>query len=177
MRMRRGCLAHPTARFQRSARVENNQRRRSAIVIGAHSVVAGELLVFRDGGRLEIGEYSFVGEGSRIWSSVDVTIGNRVLISHNVNIHDSISHSLSAAERHEHFKGIFVNRNLSLKDIPKSPIAIEDDVWIGYSASIMHGVRIGRGAIVAAGAFVNRDVAPFTIVSGAAAIAIGPSLP
>jgi len=45
-------------------------------------------------------------------------------------------------------------------------IVIEDDVWIGAHVTILPGLRVGRGAIIGAGAVVNRDVAPFTIVAG-----------
>jgi acetyltransferase-like isoleucine patch superfamily enzyme len=45
-------------------------------------------------------------------------------------------------------------------------VVIEDDVWIGAKASILPGVRIGRGAIVGTGAVVNKDVPPFTVVAG-----------
>jgi acetyltransferase-like isoleucine patch superfamily enzyme len=176
-RLRRLCRTHPSTRFQRTASIQNNRRVREAISIGAHSVVGGELLVFSNGGQLEIGDYSYVGPGSRIWSTAGIRIGNRVLISHNVNIHDSISHSLSAAERHAHFKSIFLDQELSLAGVPSEPVVIEDDVWIGFNAAVMKGVRIGRGAIVAAGAIVTKDVPPFTIVAGTVAGPIGTSLP
>jgi acetyltransferase-like isoleucine patch superfamily enzyme len=39
-------------------------------------------------------------------------------------------------------------------------------VWIGSGAIITDGVRVGRGAVIAAGAVVNRDVAPHTVVGG-----------
>lgn len=45
-------------------------------------------------------------------------------------------------------------------------VIIEDDVWIGTRAIILHGVRVGRGAIVAAGAVVTRSVPPYAIVAG-----------
>jgi acetyltransferase-like isoleucine patch superfamily enzyme len=45
-------------------------------------------------------------------------------------------------------------------------IVIEDDVWIGHGAIILHGVRIGEGSVVAAGAVVTQNVAPYTIVAG-----------
>lgn len=48
----------------------------------------------------------------------------------------------------------------------KGDIIIEDDVWIGYRAMILDGVRIGQGAVIAAGAVVTKDVAPYTIVGG-----------
>jgi acetyltransferase-like isoleucine patch superfamily enzyme len=54
---------------------------------------------------------------------------------------------------------------------------IEDDVWIGCRAIIMAGARIGRGAIVAAGAVVTKDVAPYTIVGGVPARRIGDRFP
>ncbi|MBN4056316.1 hypothetical protein JYT20_01205 [Rhodothermus sp. AH-315-K08] len=47
-----------------------------------------------------------------------------------------------------------------------SPIVIEDDVWLATRATILRGVRIGRGAVVAAGAVVTKDVEPYTLVAG-----------
>ena len=46
------------------------------------------------------------------------------------------------------------------------PIIIENDVWIGYRVTILSGIRIGNGAIVAAGSVVTRDVPPYSIVGG-----------
>lgn len=51
-------------------------------------------------------------------------------------------------------------------------IVVEDDVWISANATIVGGVRIGRGAVVAAGAVVTRDVAPYAIVGGVPATVI-----
>ena len=45
-------------------------------------------------------------------------------------------------------------------------IVVDDDVWIGYGATILDGVHIGRGGVVAAGAVVTKDVEPYTIVGG-----------
>lgn len=54
---------------------------------------------------------------------------------------------------------------------------IEDDAWIGQCAIIMAGVRIGRGAIVAAGAVVTKDVPPYEIHAGVPARCIGDRFP
>ncbi|MEO8299137.1 MAG: DapH/DapD/GlmU-related protein [Burkholderiales bacterium] len=172
---RRHCRAHPNARFIGGARVVNHQSP-DAIKVGEQSVVGAELLVFPDGGSIRIGDHCFVGPGTRIWSGVSVQIGNRVLISHGVNIHDNIAHSLSAKERHQHFIEILVRANADLGHVRTAPVVIEDDAWIGFNAVVMKGVRIGRGAVVAAGAVVTQDVPPFTIVAGANASPIGHSL-
>jgi maltose O-acetyltransferase len=53
------------------------------------------------------------------------------------------------------------------------PVTIEDHVWIGTRATILPGVRLGRGCVVAAGAVVTRDVPPLAIVGGVPAAQIG----
>lgn len=52
-------------------------------------------------------------------------------------------------------------------------IVIDDDVWLAANVTVVGGVHIGRGAVVAANAVVTRDVAPFTIVGGVPARPIG----
>jgi acetyltransferase-like isoleucine patch superfamily enzyme len=45
-------------------------------------------------------------------------------------------------------------------------VKIEDDVWIGTRATILDGITIGKGSIIAAGSIVNKDVPPYSIVAG-----------
>lgn len=52
------------------------------------------------------------------------------------------------------------------ESITRGPIILEDDVWIGFRSTIMSGVTIGKGAVVAAGAVVAKDVPPYAIVGG-----------
>ena len=54
----------------------------------------------------------------------------------------------------------------SYEGVSKGDIIVDDDVWIGYGATIMSGVHIGQGAVVAAGAVVTKDVPPYAIVGG-----------
>jgi len=162
-----GCLLAEGARLYESSRVENNQGRRAAIVISAHSQILGHLVVLAHGGSIRIGESCFIGEQTRIWSADSIIIGDRVLISHNVNIHDHNSHSWSAERRHMHFNQIFsAGHPKELKDVPSSPIFIENDAWIGFNATILKGVKIGAGAIVGAASVVTKDVASYTVVAG-----------
>lgn len=58
-------------------------------------------------------------------------------------------------------------------DLRGGPVMIGDHAWIGYRALVMPGVTVGEGAIVAAGAVVTKDVAPYTIVGGNPARQIG----
>lgn len=53
-----------------------------------------------------------------------------------------------------------------LSDAASKPITVEDFVWIGANATVLPGVTIGRGSVVAAGAVVTRDVEPYTLVAG-----------
>jgi acetyltransferase-like isoleucine patch superfamily enzyme len=177
MWLRRLVHAHGTARLQPTCRIINNRQAREAIRIGAHSVIAGELLTFADSGSVSIGEHVFVGEGSRIWSGAGISIGSRVLISHGVNVLDSACHDLSAARRHRQFVRIFSGNLNIIGDICREPVVIEDDAWIGLNAVILKGVRVGRGAVVGAGAVVTRNVDAYSIVVGHDARVIGNASP
>ncbi len=160
------CLLAKGARLGRTARVINIGGRSSQIQIGVSSIIDGQLLVFPHGGHISIGEWSFVGEGTRIWSAAHIDIGNRVMISHNVNIFDSLTHPLSASLRHQHFQHIATLGHPKNIDLGEQPVKIGDDAWIAAGAIVLRGVVIGQGAIVGAGAVVTRDVAPWTVVAG-----------
>jgi maltose O-acetyltransferase len=60
-----------------------------------------------------------------------------------------------------------VSKPMMLQDYRAEPfIVIEDDVWIGARAILLPGIRIGRGAIIGAGAVITKDVESFAIVAG-----------
>jgi acetyltransferase-like isoleucine patch superfamily enzyme len=172
----RGEIAE-TARIYPSFRICNNGGRAS-ISIGERSVLLCKMETLAHGGRIVVGSDCFIGENSYIWSAAEISIGDRVLISHGVNIHDHIAHSLSAAERHVHFQQIFsAGHPEVLENVARQRVAIEDDAWIGFNATILKGVTIGRGAIVGACSVVTKDVPPFAIVVGNPARQIGTAKP
>ena len=92
--------------------------------------------------------------------SGSIHIGNHVRIANKVSIH-SFDHGLE--------------RDELIKDQPldHGECIIEDDVWIGTNVTILKDVHIGKGAIVAAGSVVTRDVSSYTIVAGRPAEPIG----
>jgi acetyltransferase-like isoleucine patch superfamily enzyme len=124
------------------------------------------LMTFAHGGRIEIGQWCFLGEGARIWSAVHISIGNRVLISHSVNIFDSLTHPLDARLRHEHFRTIMLHGHPRAIDLGERPVEIGDDVWIGANSCILRGVTIGAGAIVGAASVVTQDVPADCVFAG-----------
>ena len=94
-----------------------------------------------------------------------IKIGNRVLIAHDVNIHDGTAHSLDPHERHQHFKHILHagHPRDELPGVHSAPIIIEDDAWISFGVTILKGVRIGAGSIIAAQLIVTADVPPGSV--------------
>jgi acetyltransferase-like isoleucine patch superfamily enzyme len=171
-------IGRATCRLQEGAFLSHTARIRNAlgdsdkIVIGVHSHIRGELMIFGHGGRISIGEWCYVGVGTRIWSAASVEIGNRVLISHSVNIFDNLTHPLKAAERHEQAKQIFTSGHPRKISLDEKPIKIGDDAWIGASAMVLRGVSVGEGGVVAAGAVVTRDVPAYSIVAGNPAVVV-----
>jgi len=159
---------HSSVMILPNAEVSNLSQQPNFITIGKNSVIRGELLIHPHSGKISLGESCYVGDGARIWSSESVCIGNRVLISHNVNIHDTDSHSIDANLRSQHFYAIMTTGHPkeNIFDIKASPIAIDDDVWIGFNSTILKGVKIGKGSIIAACSVVTKDVPPNVIVAG-----------
>jgi Acetyltransferase (isoleucine patch superfamily) len=154
-------IIHKDAKLIPGARIYNIRNRRDAIIVGANTIVAGELVTFGHGGEIEIGECCYIGAGTRIWSAKRITIGDRVLVAHNVNIHDTNSHPLDARERHQHFMEIAKRGHpRDIDNIKSQTVVIEDDVWIGFNTIVLKGVTIGAGSIIAAGSIVDKDVPP-----------------
>lgn len=104
------------------------------------------------GKNIFLGEQVFLNRLCNILDSNEVHIGSRTMIGPGVQIYTG-AHELQVKLRNQ---GYEVAR----------PIVIEEDVWIGGSAILLPGVRIGRGAVVGAGTVVTRDVPTNTIVGG-----------
>lgn len=102
------------------------------------------------GKNIRLGKGVFINSGCCFQDQGGIKIGNNVLIGHQVVL---------ATLNHGHLpKG--------RADLHGKGIVIEDEVWIGAHATVLPGVRIGHGSIVAAGAVVNKDVPPLSVVGG-----------
>jgi maltose O-acetyltransferase len=112
-----------------------------------------------DGRFLHIGSDSGLGTGSRVYGAI---IGDGVMVAPNVLL-------LKENHRYDNTDGPIDGQGYTAIALP----VIEDWAWIGERAIILPGRRVGRGAIVGAGAVVTRDVEPFSIVGGNPAQRIG----
>ena len=94
----------------------------------------------------------------------------RLHIGNYVSIAEKVSFILDADHYTDHISTYpFISKIVShnkAEAISKGDIKVSDDVWIGYAATILSGVSIGQGAIIAAGAVVTKDVPPYAIVGG-----------
>lgn len=166
------CVRGGDTCFFLSSCINNLSGKAGNIQLGKSCKIRGELLVYPYAGKIVMGDYCYLGEGSRIWSENEIIIGNNVLIAHNVDIHDSNDHPIDLEERRNHFRDICSVGHLSKYDLHSKKIYIDDDAWICFGASIMKGTVIGKGAIVAAHAVVTKDVPPYTVVAGNPAVVI-----
>jgi acetyltransferase-like isoleucine patch superfamily enzyme len=175
-RQRQLCTAAESAELSPLVRILNAGDK-GAIDIGANSLCMGEMQVI-GAGRIRVGDWCYIGPDSKLWAKELIDIGDRVFISHRVQIFDNNSHSLSATERHERYRDL---RELGGHRIPETvasrPVRIEDDVWIGFNVAVLKGVSIGQGAVIGACAVVTQDVPPFAVVVGNPARQVGESRP
>ena len=134
------------------------------IYIGTQSLVEAKVISDRSPARLNVGDRTFIGRSLIIIAS-EINIGNDVLISWGVTIVDHDSHSPEFNLR----KHDVTNWGGAVKDwtnVRISPVTICNKAWVGFGASILRGVTIGEGAIVAAQSVVTQDVLPWTMVAG-----------
>lgn len=111
---------------------------------GTYGVAQHTVLLFRPDDRVEIGCYCSVAYGVTIVASGE----------HNY-------HAVANYPFHARFDG-----DDTIDTFTKGPVRIGSDVWVGAKATILSGVTVGDGAVIAAGAVVTKDVPPYAIVAG-----------
>jgi acetyltransferase-like isoleucine patch superfamily enzyme len=125
----------------------------------------GGCVLSRDGtfsgtGRVRIGERTYLGPFFSIQCVGEVTIGRDCLFGNFVSLIDN-DHARAA------------DATIASQPLEAAPIRIGDDCWLGEKSIVLRGVTIGSHAIVAAGALVREDVAPYDIVAGVPARVVG----
>lgn len=134
------------------------------LTVGSGSIFQGRIAADRSQSKIYVGSGSFIGN-SLLVSAERISIGNNVLISWGCTLSDHNSHSINIHERKKDVT-LWMEGKKDWTHVKIAPLTIEDDVWIGFNSIILKGVTIGRGAVVAAGSLVIKDVPPFTLVGG-----------
>lgn len=113
--------------------------------------------------RLEIGENFYIGRDSFI--ETDCIVGNNVIFGNKVAVVGKYDHHYQQIGMPIRLASAIRDESYNWKGLNLITI-IEDDVWVGYGSTIMQGVKIHQGAIIAAGSVVTKDVDPYTIYGG-----------
>ena len=128
------------------------------VTVGAYSTIKPSSYYGRDLGEgLRIGNNSNIGRYAYIGCSGHVTIGDNVMMGPNVSIF---------AENHNFDD---VTKPMHQQGVTRQPVVIEDDCWLASGTTILAGVTIGRGSVIAASSVVTQDIAPFSVAAGAPA--------
>ena len=125
------------------------------VMIDAYSMLHCGGYSWSDGkGCINIGDNVYIGPQCVLFGAREISIGSDVLISPGVVI---------TSHQHSYLIPKFPMRK---QETRFDKVTIYDNVWIGANATILPGVKIYEGSIVAAGAVVNKDVPPYTMVGG-----------
>lgn len=124
------------------------------IVLGDRAVLNRYAYINASRGGVRIGADSAVNNYSVINGAGGVEIGDHVLIGPNVQI---VSYQHAYADP---------DTVIGRQELVYKPIVIEDDVWIGASAVILAGVRIGKGSVIGAGSVVTKSCEPYSVMAG-----------
>lgn len=120
----------------------------SSLEVDRFVIGSGSNVFIGNGAKLKLGS-GYIDRKAVIYCYQDISIGQDVMIAEDVMIRDSNNHTIA-------YEGY-------VKD---APVVICDKVWIGARATILCGVTIGEGAVVAAGSVVTKDVPAHCLVGG-----------
>ena len=151
----------------------NRKKGRTYLAVGDQSIIDGTFIFERESGYVSIGERVHIGSSTFI-SISEIRIGNDVTIAWDCVFYDHNSHPVLWDERKQdtiielqdlrQYGDMIRNKNWD--HVISRPIVIKDKAWIGFGATILKGVTIGEGAVVAAKSVVVKDIEPYTVVGG-----------
>jgi len=143
------------------------------LAMGSHCTMEGTHFVIGAEGHVAIGDYCYF-TNSILLCELEIRIGNYVVAGWNTTIADTDFHPIDPAERiADVISQSPLGKGRPRPNIPRRPVIIENDVWIGPSVTILKGVRVGAGAFIEGGAMVTRNVPSRARVIGNPAKVIG----
>jgi acetyltransferase-like isoleucine patch superfamily enzyme len=143
------------------------------IRVGDDCLLEGNIVLYTSKSRVTIGDRTFIGKDTTLYCYDEIEVGNDIMFSWGITVIDTNAHSLRSSERKNDV--VDWKRGAAFKDWSKvlsKKITIADNAWIGFNSIVLKGTTVGKGAVVAAGSVVTKDVAPFTIVGGNPAVFI-----
>jgi len=155
------CGANLTVGPKSNIHVENG----SAVTIG-HDCDILATISAKCGAKINIGNYTTIRGESVIGAAAGISIGSHVIISNNVHIYDNNNHPTDPAKRRELCESGFYSPLWHWRNSDSAPIVIEDNVWIGERATILKGVTIGKGSVVACDSVVTHCAPPYCVIAG-----------
>jgi acetyltransferase-like isoleucine patch superfamily enzyme len=125
------------------------------------------IFVTGKGGEILVGDY-VVLQCTRIESNRSVSIGHHSMLSWGSVVTDSWLTKVSSSvfERRNMLHQAAFSRNRHVEFLNPEPVVIEENVWIGFEAVILPGVKIGRGAVIGCKTIVTEDVPPYAVAVG-----------
>jgi acetyltransferase-like isoleucine patch superfamily enzyme len=147
--------------------------------VGANLRCDGDIPLIEGSGEIILGDNVFVGNKGAWFVSPNIKRNPQLIIGNNTSLnyrtvisveekvhlgsHCMIAEEVKIFDNNSHGTH-YQQRKMTEKDV--APIVIEDHVWIGMNSIILKGVHIGKGAVVAAGSVVTKDVPSMAIVGG-----------
>jgi acetyltransferase-like isoleucine patch superfamily enzyme len=175
----------PRAYVSTSARLRGRSRLNlgSQVSLGRHSMIDARSLEGIDlGDRVTVDDFAVLrasgvmrnlGKGIRVGARTSIGMGNFLHGGGGIDIGTDCLLGPYVSIFSENHVSTDPHRPIREQGEERSPVRIEDDVWIGAGATILAGVHIGSGAVIAAGAVVTKDVAARGIMAGVPARDIG----
>lgn len=134
--------------------------------LGHNVTIWRSSLAIEENGAIDVGDNCYIANASLVCAA-RISIGSWVFIAGGVTVADSDFHPLAPAARLADTIALSpVGDRRRRPSVAANPVRIEEDVWVGYNATILKGVQVGAGAVVAPGSVVLRDVPPGTTVAG-----------
>lgn len=140
--------------------------KKEQIVFEKDVLFFGEIILHGNKGRVYMGEYSKIGNGSSIQCVNSIFIGKYSAIGENTVITDNNTHPIDPEFRKKMRLTPMGSEMRSFLNSENKPVIIGENVWIGSNARICKGIKIGNNSIVAANSVVTKDVPDNAIVAG-----------
>jgi len=140
--------------------VEINALSKKGIILGNNVTIKKNSIIECTGVIRQVGEGLIIGSNVGIAQNAFIQVRGKVEIGSNVMFGPGVS---VFSENHT-FDDI--NKNLINQPVKRIGVTIEDNVWVGANVTILDGVRIGEGSVIAAGSVVTKSVEKFSVSGG-----------